>query len=412
MAETSFPRTIFVLGTARDVGKTVTCLGLIGKLLSEEEGYAPEEIGYIKPVGQQTLTVMDDDGTPVEADKDAVVLISLMGVGNVGYRYLSPVIWQGGLTTSFIRDSMQGDPLEGRDAFMARIREAYTLVAKDRRVVIVEGTGQPGVGSVAGISNGDVINMLREMGVPVTVMLVTRGGIGATIDEVFPYFMSLDHMNVKIDGLVINNVFPDKIDRIREVLEGYYEHIFGPLYGQHLHQPFPPIIGFVPSIPELELPTMRLIAQHFGSSRDNSLEILTPERFEDQASRLIRSVKVVNLRYGFERYVRPDDAVVVGINANDSLFSVVLHHQRLLSEHGAGLTGLILSCREVGGLSQQVSNELARAEGLPTIALDNDTADIIQRIDGMTVKIQPYDVQKRDLIAETYRENLSHWADL
>lgn len=412
MSNTNYPRTIFILGTARDVGKTVTSLGVIGKLLSAEHGYAPHEIGYFKPVGQQTLTVMDEDGTPVEADKDAVVVTSLMGIENVGFRYLSPVIWQGGLTTSFIQDSMVGNPLEGRDAFMARIRESYELVARGRRVVIVEGTGQPGVGSVAGISNGDVINMLREMGAPVFVALVTRGGIGATIDEVFPYFMSLDHMDVRVDGLIVNGVFGDRIDRIREVLEGYYRSIFAPLYGRYLRQPFPPILGFVPSIPELGLPTMRLLAQHFASSPKSSLEILTPEQFEEHASRLIRSIKVVNLRYGYERYVGPGDAVISGINANDSLFSVVLHHQRLISEHGSGLAGLILSCKQVGGLSQQVRSELARADGLPTIALDNDTADIVQRIDNLTVKIQPFDVYKRDLIAQTYSRNLSFWPGL
>ncbi len=411
MSDTSYPRTIFIVGTARDVGKTVTSVGVIGKLLTGEKGYAPEEIGYIKPVGQQTLSVMEEDGTPVEADKDAVVVTSLMGVGNVGWRYLSPVIWQGGLTSSFIRDSIAGDPLEGRNAFMARIRESFDLVARDKRIVIAEGTGQPGVGSVAGVSNGDVINMLREMGVPVFVAMVTRGGIGATIDEVFPYFMSLDHMNTRVDGLIVNGVYPNRIDRIRDALEGYYNHVFTPLYGDYLRQPFPPILGFVPSIPELGLPTMRLIAQHFAGD-ESSLEILTPEQFEEHGSRLIRSVKVVNLRYGFERYVNSGDAVVLGINANDSLFSVVLHHQRLISEHGTGLAGLILSCKEVGGLSLQVRGELARAEGLPTIAVDNDTADIIQRIDNMTVKLQPYDVYKRDLIANTYRENLKFWEDL
>ena len=94
--------------------------------------------------------------------------------------------------------------------------------------------------------------------------------------------------------------------------------------------------------------------------------------------------------------------MVVGINANDSVLSVVLHHQRLISQHGK-LSGLILSCRQVGGLSQQVRNELNRALDLPSIAVDYDTADIIQRINNMSVKLQPHDY-KRDLIAEAYRE--------
>jgi len=412
MSGSTFPHTIFILGTARDVGKTVTSVGVIGKLLSSEHGYGLDEIGYIKPVGQQVLSVIDDDGSPIDADKDAVVVTSLLKVRNVGYRHLSPVIWRGGLTASFIADSQDGNALEGRQAFMGRIRESYELVARDRKVVIVEGTGQPGVGSVAGISNGDVINMLREMGVPVFVALVTRGGIGATIDEVFPYFMSLDHLGTRVDGLIVNCVYMSKADKIKASLEGYYDHIFTPIYGHYLKQPFPPILGFVPSIPELGLPTMRLIAQQFGGDPKSSLEIITPQAFEEYGSALVQRMKVVNLRYGYERYVDAGDAVVVGINANDSVLSVVLHHERLLSQHGKGLSGLILSCRQVGGLSQQVRAELGRVEDLPAIAVDYDTADLIQRVDNMSVKLQPYDFYKCDLIAKAYSETVTFWPDL
>ena len=53
----------------------------------------------------------------------------------------------------------------------------------------------------------------------------------------------MDHLGTRVDGLIINGVFKSKIDKIRESLEGYYDHIFLPLYGPYLHQPFPPILG-------------------------------------------------------------------------------------------------------------------------------------------------------------------------
>ena len=104
----TYPRTIVVLGTARNVGKTITSLGIIGKLLSPEQGYRLDEIGYIKPVGQQTLTVDLENGERIEADKDAVVITSLMGTENPGYEYISPVIWRGGLTANFIEQASPG----------------------------------------------------------------------------------------------------------------------------------------------------------------------------------------------------------------------------------------------------------------------------------------------------------------
>ena len=58
-----------------------------------------------------------------------------------------------------------------------------------KKVVVCEGTGQPGVGSVVGLSNGDVIKLLKEMGVTVITLLVARGGIGSTIDRIFPQLL-------------------------------------------------------------------------------------------------------------------------------------------------------------------------------------------------------------------------------
>lgn len=403
----NYPRTIVVLGTARNVGKTVTSLGIIGKLLGPDQGYSLDEIGYIKPVGQQTLTVEDDKGHLVKADKDAVVITTLMGVDNPGYELISPVIWRGGLTAAFIDEAAAGEPIVHRQALMDRIRHAYERVAEGKKVVIVEGTGQPGVGSVAGVSNADVINMLREIGAPVYVIMVARAGIGSTIDQVFPYLMAMDRMGTRVDAIIVNGVLIDKIEKIRHYLETYYQQVFGDLYGGRLSSmSVPPIIGYVPSIPELRLPTMRLIVQHFGTVRDSEVDITAPPDFENHASRLIKDLKVINLRYGYERFVEPGDVVVAGINSNESVLSVVLHHQRLISQYNVGLSGLILSCRLVGGLSQQVHNELVEAQDLPTIALAYDTAEVIQQIEHMDVKLQPYDTYKSDLIADIYRENI------
>jgi dethiobiotin synthetase len=412
MSNGSYPHTIFVLGTHRDVGKTVTCMGIIAKLLSPEYGHTLDDIGYIKPVGQQTLTVLNGEGLPIEADKDAVVLTSLMGVACCGYEKTSPVIWRGGLTASFIEDRAHDDPWAGRQEFMRTIREAYQFVAQGKRIVIVEGTGQPGVGSVAGISNADVINMLREIGAPVFVVFVTRAGIGSTIDEIFPYLMALDHMGTRVDGIIINGVLVDKLDKIRHYLDTYYTHLFEPLYGNRLlNQPTPPILGYVPKIPELSMPTMRLIAENFSTDRHSGLDIVSKDNFEENAISLVHDLKVINLRYGYERFVEPGDAVVAGFNANDSLMSVVMHHQRLLSQHGQGLSGLILSCKSVGGLSRQVANEILGVDNLATLAVDYDTAEIIQQVSSMSVKIQPYDVAKKALIEKVYREHLTLWQD-
>jgi dethiobiotin synthetase len=412
MSAQKYPPTIFILGTDKDIGKTVTCIGIICKLLSTELGYKIEELGYIKPVGQETLTVMDGKGVPVQADKDAVLVTTLLGIENCGYEFMSPVVWRDGLTANYIDEATKGNPLTGRDAFLAQVRQAYEKVSAGRKIVIVEGTGQPGVGSVAGISNGDVINTLRGMGVQVFVIMVTRGGIGSTIDQVFPYIMALDHLGTKVNGVIINGVLPAKMDKVRRYLENYYTYVFTPLYKDRLKaQAAPAILGFVPSVPELRLPTMRLIAEHFAKESGSALEIIAPADFDNGACRLVRKLRVISLDFGYESFMEPGDAVIVGVNANDVILAMLLLHERMVRKYGTGLAGLILSCRAVGGLSQQI-RELIVSGDLPTVTLDYDSAEIVQRVENMTIKIQPYDGGKKELIARAFEEHLELWPEL
>jgi hypothetical protein len=265
---------------------------------------------------------------------------------------------------------------------------------------------------VAGISNADVINTLRDMGVPLFVVMVTEGGIGSTLDQIFPYLMALDHLNVRVDGLIINGIYVSKLDKIAHYLEGYYERVFVPLYGEKLvGQSVPPILGFMPSIPELRFPTMRLVAENFSQRPESGMEIVAPDDFDVASVRLIRDLRVISLDFGYEPLLKPHDAAVIGVNANDAILATYLHHDRLEREYGEGLSGVLLSCKHVGGLADRI-REIIVEKDLPTLTLDYDSAEIVQRIEHMTVKIQPYDIQKRELIAEAYEKHLTLWPEL
>ena len=405
MSGSQYPPTVFVLGTRQHVGKTVTSMGVIAKLLSEQHGYDVADIGYIKPVGQQAVTVTDETGQDIRVDKDAVLVTSLLGISVPRYKVMSPVLWEGGVTADYIDDQTSEQPAMGPDHLRQRIRNAYKEVAEGKRIVIIEGTGQPGVGSIGGISNADVINMLREMGVPLYVLLVTKAGIGSAIDETFPYLIAMDHMGTRINGMIVNRVFPFKLDKVKHYLGTYYGELFPRQYGHLLTQPIPPIAGYVPLVPQLRMFSMRLIAQSFASEKHGTVEILSPSNFDDVSTRLVRDVKAINLRFGYERFVEPGDAIIVGVNANDIVLSALLLHERLLRNYGEGLSGLILSSNEIGGLSKQVLH-LIEEEGIPTLTLAYDSAEIIQKIGRWTVKIQPYDVEKRELITDTYCQAL------
>lgn len=75
-------------------------------------------------------------------------------------------------------------------------------------LLIIEGAGHTGVGSVFGIDNAAVAAML---GAP--VLLVTGCGIGSVIDEVKLNLALYREARAKVDFIMLNKMVPDKKER-------------------------------------------------------------------------------------------------------------------------------------------------------------------------------------------------------
>src|SRR5215213_8696409 len=142
-------RHLYLAATGMNRGKTTVALGLLAALV--DRGLAT---GFIKPVGQRYDIV---DGQP--ADEDAILMRSALGLPDA-LSAMSPVHIPRGFTKAYIRG-------EVRDDLSTRIREAHATIADRREVVLVEGTGHAGVGSVIGLSNARVAEML---GAPVAIV--------------------------------------------------------------------------------------------------------------------------------------------------------------------------------------------------------------------------------------------------
>ena len=406
MTSKHYPPTLFIIGTDRNIGKTVTSMGIVSKLLSVELGYSPEDIGYIKPLGQQTRPVRGKDGNYLEVDKDILLFTNLYQLDCPDYRAMSPVVWNRGSTEKYIDAASQGTLGAERAVLSQQIRDAYEVVAEGRRVVVSEGTGQPGVGSVVGLSNGDVIKLLKEMGVPVITILVAMGGIGSTIDRIFPQLLSLNCIGCQVDGLIVNAVRLSKLDKVRSYLKLYYQTAFPELYGGYckVGSP-PPILGFIPEIPELGFPTMRLLMEAFIDEEMMDLKRFASTPRIEATDRFVRGIKVRSLVSGFEPYLENGDVFIVGINANEAIMSLLREHVKGKSEGRQGLAGLILSCSQASGLRVETINAILES-GVPTMVLPNDSADIVRRIAKMSVKIQPYDTAKKQYVDLAYQNHL------
>jgi len=77
-------------------------------------------------------------------------------------------------------------------------------------VILYEGTGHAGVGSVFDASNADTAKLLGSK-----VILVTVGGIGKSIDEIMMNAAMFKEKGVDILGVIVNKVLPEKYDKIK-----------------------------------------------------------------------------------------------------------------------------------------------------------------------------------------------------
>ncbi|MEM1217151.1 MAG: AAA family ATPase, partial [Bacteroidota bacterium] len=199
---------IYVAATSQHVGKTTSTLGIVAAI--RNQGY---NVGYCKPLGQEFVDLGE-----LKVDKDALLFARTMNFELSAEKH-SPVILGRGVTTSFLRNP-------GDYSFPERVTAASKILQEEYDIVVYEGTGHPGVGSVIDLSNAAVAKMLNA-----SVIMIVEGGIGNTIDKLNVNLSLFREQNVPIAGVIINKVLPDKSDKVAELVGGKLKQWGIPLLG-------------------------------------------------------------------------------------------------------------------------------------------------------------------------------------
>lgn len=104
---------------------------------------------------------------------------------------------------------------------------------------MVEGTGHCGVGSIVNLDNARVASILG-----LSMVLVVNGGLGSAFDDLAINRLACAHHGVKIKGVIVNKVMPNKVDMIKDY------------FGRALSRWNVPLLGVVPDGPYLSQPSM------------------------------------------------------------------------------------------------------------------------------------------------------------
>ncbi len=338
---------IFISATKRNIGKTFFIIGLI-KLL-KEKGF---KVSYIKPVAQHYIEVNGD-----KISRDAYLMKKIFDF-DADLKLMSPCILAPGITADFITGKWK-PPL-------SKILNSYLELLEDSDFVLIEGTGHAGVGSVVKISNARVAKELNAK-----VVLIARGGIGSTIDEITLNSALFEKFDRKVEAIVINKILREKYTKIKNTLEKAFKDTG--IYP----------IAFIPYEPILSSPTLSAIKEEVGAS------ILTTYQDLD---------------------VHVDNVIVATMGAGEVLENIMNNNAKSLIITSGDRTDVILACctlyyqgrRNIAGIllsSPPSRNVLKILEKINITVLysKEDVYSLAAKVNNLTVKIHPHDKEKINL---------------
>lgn len=363
-------KAVFVASTGQHIGKTTTCLALVA---GAERLLGKGQIGFCKPVGQRHVVVEGN----LKVDKDVVLFKQHFNLQRCQYRDLSPVLIPGGYTKNFL----DGKITENEQ--IAAVKRGFTAISSEHKFTVVEGTGHCGVGSIVNLDNARVASILG-----LSVIIVVNGGLGSAFDELYLNRLACNHHNVKMKGVIVNKVLPDKVDMIRNY------------FSRALKRWDVPLLGVVPDGPYLSQPSMLDFEELFKSKLLSGREDLL--RHYDSIILVSMDLRRFNKRLRTERHSKT--LFVTHASRLDIVLAFIAHarvHESIWNERfEAGLVlagGGDVEDSEKAALSDVIQNQTR-----PILFSMRSTYETMSLIGSYTAKLTANDPKRNVKAIEHY----------
>ena len=331
---------IYVAATSQHIGKTTSTLGLVHALI-----HRGHNVGYCKPVGQEFVDLGD-----LHVDKDALLFSNFMKF-NLDANVHSPVILGKVATAAYLHNPNDFN-------YPQRIDQDTEILEQHHDIIVYEGTGHPGVGSVVKLSNATVAKRLGA-----DVILVVEGGIGNTIDRINLSLSLFREQNVPILGIIVNKVLVRNIDKIRRYIKGY------------LDQQGLKLLGVIPYDESLAYPLMSTVRKAIrGKTLLNRHKLITNkvEKTIDSALVDMENLKSTNL------------LLVISSRRLDKALEQVKIYTKNKNLSTSPLAGIVITASHpISESSKQYINE----HEIPVVYTTLDTFGAVVKISKIEVKI-------------------------
>lgn len=351
-------KNIYVAASSQHVGKTTSTLGLVSAFM--KKGL---KVGYCKPVGQKFLDINN-----LIVDKDTVLFADLIHFDLIP-EYHSPIILGKGATEKYL-DYPDQYNLENI------LGEARRYMSNNNDITVYEGTGHPGVGSVAGLSNAHVAKLLDA-----GVVMVVEGGIGSTIDMLNMCSAIFRENDVPIIGVIINKVREEKIGKVTEYV------------GKWLKRNDLPLLGVIPYDQTLAYPLIRSIT----NSVDGTI-IYNSDSDNNKVSGILAG-SLIDLE---KLQKNSDQLLVVATKALNGAIKKIDSLEKLNNIEVTSLSGIVATGQ---GTIDSSTLQYIEENNLPLIRTHLDTYGCVVKISKIEVKINrktPWKVKKAIQLIEDH----------
>ncbi|KAL7575839.1 hypothetical protein ACA910_003160 [Epithemia clementina (nom. ined.)] len=386
-----FQHPIYVAATRQHVGKTTVSLALTSGLKKRFD-----KVGFIKPVGQQHVPVYSKcrDAT-IRVDKDVCLVKEHFKLDHIDYEHMSPVIIPKGYTKKFVDGEIS------LTHQVEQVQKAMAHVTKHSDVVVCEGTGHCAVGSIVSLNNAKCASLLGA-----DMVLVANGGLGSAFDELELNRVLCEHYNVRVAGVIINKVIPDRYEQTKHYMSKAMKQAWGI-----------PLLGCIPDRPFLGCPALADLERLFQT------ELISGQmhRFRHYSPNAINLV-VTNLNRFLEnlRTKPPRTLFVCHVTREDLILGFLGEHQRRKQqsiENGESSANsfeaalIICGRKGVYQLSREVEDMIRCHADAPVMSVGLSTHDVVSQIDGFTPKLN-VDDQNRVAVAVDHYESYIDFDEL
>jgi len=351
-------KNIYVAASSQHVGKTTSTLGLVSGFM-----HKGLKVGYCKPVGQKFLDINN-----LIVDKDTVLFADLIHFDLIP-EYHSPVILGKGATEKYLDNPDKYD----LDAVLA---EAKRYMTNNNDITVYEGTGHPGVGSVAGLSNARVAKILDA-----GVVMVVEGGIGSTIDMLNMCTAIFREQGVPIIGVILNKVRAEKLEKVKNYVSKW------------LKRNDLPLLGVIPYDQTLAYPLIRSIAKSVEGTIIYNADADSNKVADILAGSLIDLEKIQD---------KQDQLLVVSTKALNDVVKKIQNLESLNNIEKTSLTGIVATGE---GNIDSATLKYIELNKLPLIRTHLDTYGCVVKISKIEVKINrktPWKVKKAIQLIENH----------